>query len=354
MNRQYNWLFGENEGKTANNNSYYLWLYIIRQHYDAVNAVFIAEKNKSNQEIFSQLESKEKKRFIWRNSPRHISLYDKADLLFVSVSFKDVQPDRLSLKSYVPLPTAPMIYLQHGTLAIKRLGYRSYYANNTMLRFLFYNPNIKEKLIEINQFKPYQLLDGGYPPRYCELARRALNQNHKSQKGILWFVTWREYFGDNNATYSFLRKVKSVLMNNQFRQYCRQSDCKVTLCLHRNFTDDHVKIIKEAFSTFNEINIRLVYAQDEDVMGLLTENDVLITDYSSVGFDFTFLNKPVILFQPDLKEYVKHREMYCTVEELRETNIEKTSELIDIIVNEKYGINPFLRLTHLLHRAFRM
>ena len=77
------------------------------------------------------------------------------------------------------------------------------------------------------------------------------------------------------------------------------------------------------------------------------------SDYG-VGFDFTFLNKPVILFQPDLKEYVKHREMYCTVEELRETNIEKTSELIDIIVNEKYGINPFLRLTHLLHRAFRM
>ena len=55
------------------------------------------------------------------------------------------------------------------------------------------------------------------------------------------------------------------------------------------------------------------------------------------------MGKPVILFQPDLEDYLKKREFYCDIEEMKQYNIESSSELIDCIINEKYDINPFIR-----------
>ena len=75
----------------------------------------------------------------------------------------------------------------------------------------------------------------------------------------------------------------------------------------------------------------------------LAKNDVLITDYSSVGFDFTVLNKPVILYQPDLKNYLAKRNLYCEVEELEQCSYTKARQLVDAIADETYTINPFFK-----------
>ena len=43
----------------------------------------------------------------------------------------------------------------------------------------------------------------------------------------------------------------------------------------------------------------------EDLQRLLIEADVLITDYSSVFFDFAYMEKPIIYYQFDRDEYRK-------------------------------------------------
>ena len=97
-----------------------------------------------------------------------------ADMLFVSLSFRDVQPDSLFGKSYKPLNTQTLIYLAHRILAIKALGYENTYSNNCMFRFIYYNPKISEQLEMVNGFKKYQLYNGIFLPRYMELMRRHL------------------------------------------------------------------------------------------------------------------------------------------------------------------------------------
>ena len=45
-------------------------------------------------------------------------------------------------------------------------------------------------------------------------------------------------------------------------------------------------------------------------------SDMLITDYSSIYFDYLFTDKPVVFFAYDLEKYQKHsREMYFDYEE---------------------------------------
>lgn len=55
----------------------------------------------------------------------------------------------------------------------------------------------------------------------------------------------------------------------------------------------------------------------DDIQELLLIADVLISDYSSLIFDFGIGKKPCFLYVPDLSEYIsKERELYFNIEEL--------------------------------------
>lgn len=341
MKKNFVWLMGENVGNTANNNSFYFWKHTVSVK-DDIDKYFVMEKNRNNQEVYNSLSSEEKKFVIWKNSIKHFEIYYMADMFFVSLSYKDILPDKLLGKSLNFLITKPLIYLQHGTLGIKAVGYNGDAYNNNMFRFIYYNKNIKDIFKETNNFRDYQLYYGVYPPRYTELVKRHFEYAKTKGEGkkFLWFPTWREYFGDNYKTEILLLQMKKVLGNDELSEYLDKTSSTFTVCLHQFFDEEKIAYLKENVKTDR---IKLIHAKNVDVLDELASNDVLITDYSSVGFDFTTLNKPVILYQPDLETYLEGRDLYCTIDELKEASISKSRELIETIVNETYGINDFFR-----------
>ncbi|MFC7322725.1 CDP-glycerol glycerophosphotransferase family protein [Halobacillus campisalis] len=70
-----------------------------------------------------------------------------------------------------------------------------------------------------------------------------------------------------------------------------------------------------------------------DVQELLILSDVLITDYSSLMFDFTTTKRPCFLYVPDIKEYLnKERKLYFDVNELPFILAASNSELSKRII----------------------
>ena len=341
MKKNFIWLFGENLGSTANNNSFYFWKKSVSKK-DDIDKYFVMSKNQNNLSIYDTLTSDEKKFVIWKNSKKHFEIYHFADLFFVSLSYKDILPDKILGKNLNFLITKPLIYLQHGTLGIKSIGYQGDAYNNNMFRFIYYNKNIKDTFKEKNNFRDYQLYYGIYPPRYMELVKRHKEYSEAKTEGknILWFPTWRDYFGQNYQTEILLMQMKKILGNPALADYLENTSSTFTVCLHQFFDEDKIAYLKEDVDTDR---IKFVHAKNTNVLDELARNDVLITDYSSVGFDFTTLNKPVILYQPDLETYLKGRGLYCTLDELKEVSISKSKQLIDTIVHETYTINPFFR-----------
>lgn len=51
----------------------------------------------------------------------------------------------------------------------------------------------------------------------------------------------------------------------------------------------------------------------DDMYELLLASDILITDYSSSMFEFSFTKKPVILYAPDIKLYKEERDFYFDI-----------------------------------------
>lgn len=333
---KYIWLFGENNGNTMNNNSYYFWKQSVIKE-DEIEKYYVVKKTKENLKKYKSLTKIEKKHIIWQNSYKHWRIYLNSNLFFVSLSYKDVTPNKILFKKCDIHPKKPLIYLQHGTLGIKKLGYNGRSYNNNMFKFVIYNKTILDQFSEENDFKKYQLYYSEYHPRYMELVRKS--NSIKEENQILWFITWREVFDNGEETRKLLNNIKRVIENEKLQEYQEKNNLKLKICLHTLFTEKQIKYLEEKLGDKTEI----VYASKIDVMDEIVKSKLLITDYSSLGFDFTFLNKPVLLYVPDLQSYLANREIYCTTDELEENSYSKPRQLIEKILSGKYEINNFFK-----------
>jgi CDP-ribitol ribitolphosphotransferase len=65
--------------------------------------------------------------------------------------------------------------------------------------------------------------------------------------------------------------------------------------------------------------------------------DLLITDYSSIVFEFSTLGRPMLFFAYDLEEYVAERDFYVPFEQFVPGRIVRTfDELLDAIRRDDY------------------
>jgi len=117
----------------------------------------------------------------------------------------------------------------------------------------------------------------------------------------------KKYFYENYPEY---RGKKLVLWAPSFRGNVHDSHFdgeEVLLKLQKELGEDYAIILKThrfAGRTGIDTPVRITAEQ------LLTIADCLITDYSSIYFDYLYFRKPVILFAPDLQEYEEKRGIY--------------------------------------------
>lgn len=122
--------------------------------------------------------------------------------------------------------------------------------------------------------------------------------------------------------------------------------------LYETLHDEYIFLIKVHFNTLNKVTIPVQYADFlydvsgyRDVNDLMLISDVMITDYSSVAFEFSLLNKPMLFFAFDLADYVSSRGFYFDYDSFVPGKIVTTTQmLVDAIKNkdfESYKIQKF-------------
>lgn len=118
------------------------------------------------------------------------------------------------------------------------------------------------------------------------------------KKIILYAPTWREY-GSRSSFFPFEDKDLSAL-----NTFLDEQDSYLLLRGHR-------EEMERISSNYGEESLsRILPAHQEifpDAQQLLAHVDVLVTDYSSIYFDFLLVDKPIIFIPYDLKEYQSYR-----------------------------------------------
>lgn len=92
--------------------------------------------------------------------------------------------------------------------------------------------------------------------------------------------------------------------DNDFIEYLKDNNYLLIVKRHPNDECNYVKIENNFIKNLDD---QMLLNQGLNVNNILNAGDLLITDYSSLGLEFCFLDKPVIYIATDLKEYVKNR-----------------------------------------------
>jgi CDP-glycerol glycerophosphotransferase len=129
-------------------------------------------------------------------------------------------------------------------------------------------------------------------------------KNLKIKKQILLSPTWRQYLGcyDEESFIKFRKsqyyRIYNELLNNDYLLTLLNNHCyHLIFYLH----SDMQHYINEFKSTSPWVVI--ARKNDYDFQTILKDSALLITDYSSVFFDFAYMNKPCIYYQFDYEEF---------------------------------------------------
>ena len=110
------------------------------------------------------------------------------------------------------------------------------------------------------------------------------------KKVILYAPTWRDNNFYDKGKYKF-----DIQMDLEKMRKSLGEEYIVLLRLHY-LVSEHINLSKYAGFVYD-------FSKYEDIRDLYLLSDVLITDYSSVFFDFSILEKPILFYTYDLEEY---------------------------------------------------
>ncbi|MGI6010614.1 MAG: CDP-glycerol glycerophosphotransferase family protein [Ruminococcus sp.] len=123
----------------------------------------------------------------------------------------------------------------------------------------------------------------------------------------------------------------------------RKNGCGFTLGfdlerLVKELGEEYVMLFRTHYFVTEQIDLRkfqgVVFdvTSWDDINELYLASDVLITDYSSVFFDFANLKRPILFFMYDMEEYQNHiRDFYLDLEELPGPVIRTEDELYETL-----------------------
>ena len=109
----------------------------------------------------------------------------------------------------------------------------------------------------------------------------------------------------------------------------------------------HYEVVKSL--TFDDNDFVKDVSKYQNLNELMIVSDILISDYSSIFFDYAILNKPMLCFAYDFDRYIKERGLYFDIREMLEGNSNNEDELINAIkgldIKKAIGITSRFRET---------
>ena len=270
-------------GDEARDNGYHFFVYI-RNHYPSIPAYYIIDKKSPDYDKVKQLGN-----IVSYKSLKHYYLFF-GSYYRISTHTMGFSTDRgiyTRIYNYLPFP-GYTISLKHG---ITKDNQKNLYFENTHLDLIFCGAKPEYDYIKNNFHYEEKRV------KYTGFARFDSLHNHIENKQILIMPTWRNSLSrltnvEFKQTDYFLRW-NSLLNNQSFTAWATENQYDIVFYPHYEMQD--------YLHLFNTSSDKVILASFDkyDVQNLLKESSLLITDYSSVFFDFGYMNKPCIYYQFD-------------------------------------------------------
>jgi CDP-glycerol glycerophosphotransferase len=301
------WIFGAWYGQRYSDNSRALYEHCIKYHPE-IKAVWITR----NKAVCQKLK-REQKPVCLSYSLSGILCCLRAKIAFISNSVLDFNP--FFLNGIIN------VWLWHG-MPIKKIGYSEEKNKNIprlkliLSRMLnpYHQIKIDYTITASDFFLPFlaeafrlpisRILKTGSPRCDVFFTNRQssyimnLRETYKDAKILMYMPTFRKALLTEEPFNPFIEG-KYGFTAKAFYDWLSSNN--IIFLYKPHFIDDKVHI--------NINNNRFIFLTDDkydDLYEVLNSIDILMTDYSSVYFDFLAARKPIILAPFDYEEYIKH------------------------------------------------
>ncbi|WP_192978115.1 CDP-glycerol glycerophosphotransferase family protein [Mammaliicoccus vitulinus] len=284
------WLIGE-RFDTAQDNGivFFNWL----RANTSIDAYYVIDENALDYQNI-----KHNRKVLKFGSIEHFKIASKAKVLVSTHDFENILPYKPA-KGFFGYEDTLKVFLQHGVLGRKSVEYHKDYYEQPFDIFNVSSMSEKYDVVvnEMGYDKENVFISG--LSRFDNLP--IVNDNNRIKK-ILIMPTWRDWLNSDFAfeNSEYLEKYLSLIKNKKLNQLIARNNVEINFYPHYR-AQSYFKL----FLMNNEIKVQYVELGEQTVQSLLIEHDLLITDYSSVSFDFTYMNKPVIFYHFDVERFFR-------------------------------------------------
>ena len=281
------WIVSE-RGVDARDNGYHFFKYLRTSHPE-INSVYIISKDSPDRSKVASLGP-----VVDYGSFRHYLCCVLARVK-VSTHIDGYTPDILFFHKFGKLfpDKSRKVFLQHGIIK-DDLGFC--HADQTNIDMFVCSAVPEYDYVDKNfGYKPGVLELTGLC-RYDNLIKPAL-----PTKKLLFMPTWRSALRTCGrktfAESEYFIRYNSLLNSKKLAELLEKYDYELIFYPHFE-----VHRFLDCFETTSP-RVKIADFEKNDVQDLLINTDVLITDYSSVFFDYAYMRKPVVYFQYDEAEF---------------------------------------------------
>lgn len=315
------WLFMDLPS-IADDNGLHLFKYAVNKNLD-VDKFFVVEKSSKSFNEVSEIGP-----VIAYKSVKHRILALFAEKIITSHPDNGIiYPFWGNYPHFAGLLKSRTIFLQHGITKDNVSNWLNKYDKNLALlitcsmmeykSFFCYDYNYKEDVVKLTGF-----------PRFDNL------RNDETKKQIVIMPSWRRFLKHKSRKVimqsDFFKKMNSLINNEKLIEIAKKYGYEIIFKPHPNVYD-----FIDLFETNDFVKIdydRIKYQE------FFNKSSLLITDYSSVAFDFAYLHKPVLYYHYSNDYHFDLNESYFDYDKMGfgET-IHDENDLIDLI--EEYLAN---------------
>ena len=297
------WIINDRRQKAGDNGEYF-FRYLKTKNLSGLKIFFAIQSNCSDYQRLKKLGN-----ILDLNSKEYINIFLKSDKIISSVSNLWVDNPFGGDQKYIKdLFEFDFIFIQNGIIKddlsdnLNKLSRKiDLFVTSTKKEYnslLSFNYGFNKKDLILTGLSRFDALE-----KYNKNNNKANDYN----KMILVIPTWRAYIKGNKESLiyesihsesfkytKFFSFYNNLINDQKLIKMMKSYNYKGVFCLHQHFSAQWIDFTK---------NQQFRIEESCNYQRLLLEGSLLVTDYSSIFFDFGYLKKPIIYTHFDYKEY---------------------------------------------------
>lgn len=331
-------LYESRDGKSITDSPYAIFKFLISQpQFKNYKHVWSVQDFKELEIVMNRYKELDNVIFVKRNSTKYLEYLATAKYLINNSTFQNFfipKEEQIYINTWHGTPLKKMGFEIPGNPATSRNVVRNFLSSSILISPNEHTTDMYLKSYKLDGVYSGEIIEDGYPRIDLTLntsETKLINdlvsaglKIDKSKKNILYAPTWK---GTNV---------------NQARNDMEQIISDMNILKEKNGNEYNVLIKVHPFlypTAKNIIEIKDILIPDYiDTNEMLSATDLLITDYSSIFFDYLVTDKPILFYMWDAEYYMDSRGSYIGFEELPGPvlyNIDELTEAVDYIEKVK-------------------